>query len=179
MEKIFPYGETSGDFVDADVANGVRGSKVPAQFFNKIQAEIIAAIEAAGLTPDGSNLEQLSEAIQTIASSGSTDLSGYATIQYVNDAIESAPSLGVDQEWHDMKDSRSVGITYTNLSGRPIMVSVSTNYSSASGLGLIVDENYLAFSGGIHALITSVIPDQSTYRFEVNATTILYWFELR
>ena len=173
MDKIYPYGETSGDFVDADVTNGIRGSKVPAKFFNDIQAEIIAAIEAAGLTPDGSKLTQLAEAIQAMASSGNADLSGYATEQYVDNKVQSVPSLGVDQAWYDVTDARIDGVEYINDTGKPIMViaEVFTNSNCrifVDGLGVGVVESTNNSSNDIFEIVL-IVPDGSTYKYQVNS----------
>ena len=187
MEQIFPYGETSGDFVDADVANGIRGSKVPAQFFNEIQAEIIAAIEAAGLTPDGSNLTQLSEAIQGMASSGNADLSSYATTEYVDDQIDAIPNLGINQSWQNMTSQRSKGINYTNTTDNPIFISVTARVDSSGTLSLylIIDGEQVSRDdryntpGGHHNNLTAIVPPGSVYRVEGSGGYIDNWRELR
>jgi len=66
MEYIPPYGSTDPEapFVDRDTATATRGSSVPAEFFNKIQAELLSVIDAAGLTRDSEAL-QLALAIQS------------------------------------------------------------------------------------------------------------------
>ena len=182
MEKIYPYGETSGDFVDADVTNSVRGSKVPAQFFNEVQAEIIAAIEAAGLTPDASNLTQLAEAIQVIAGSGGGS-NNYATTAYVDSAVAGVESLGVGQTWQDVISQRASNITYTNNSGLPISVSITLIDSLSANLKLYIDGNLMAerkIGNGASAILgfDFIVPNGSDYKIESNET-IYKWWELK
>jgi hypothetical protein len=54
-------------YVDGNPQTGQDGSIVPAALPNSIQAEILAVIEGAGLTPAGNNLSQLLQAIQVLA----------------------------------------------------------------------------------------------------------------
>ena len=189
MDKIYPYGETSGDFVDADVTNGIRGSKVPAKFFNDIQAEIIAAIEAAGLTPDGSKLTQLAEAIQAMANSGNADLSDYATQKYVNDQIDAIPSLGVDQSWKDVKNERATGIIYRNNTDKPIFVIVGLYRSGTNPISLQFEVDgvtgigridYNDSSGSVIGNVSVIVPAGSNYKAVANnGSTLNNWHELR
>lgn len=64
MKYIPPLGSTDPDapYVNGDPATGKRGSIVPADAFNHVQAEIINAIEASGQTPSADNLKQLAGA---------------------------------------------------------------------------------------------------------------------
>lgn len=61
MKYIPPLGSTDPDtpYVNGDPATGKRGSIVPADAFNHVQAEILNAIEASGQTPSADNLKQL------------------------------------------------------------------------------------------------------------------------
>ena len=54
MKYTKPLNETNEDagYVNADVSIGRRGSTVPAEAIEAPQREIVAAITAAGLTPD-------------------------------------------------------------------------------------------------------------------------------
>ena len=66
MKYTKPLNETNEDagYVNADVSIGRRGSTVPAEAIEAPQREIVAAITAAGLTPDGNDNTQLSKAIK-------------------------------------------------------------------------------------------------------------------
>lgn len=66
MKYTKPLNETNEDagYVNADVSIGRRGSTVPAEAIEAPQREIVAAITAAGLTPDADDNTQLSQAIK-------------------------------------------------------------------------------------------------------------------
>ena len=66
MKYTKPLNETIEDagYVIADVSIGRRGSTVPAEAIEAPQREIVAAITAAGLTPDADDNTQLSQAIK-------------------------------------------------------------------------------------------------------------------
>jgi len=73
MQFIPPFGETgSTPYADRNTSLGVDGSRVPAQFFNDILAELLEVIAAAGLTAAAGDLTQLRQAVQRIAA-GMTD----------------------------------------------------------------------------------------------------------
>lgn len=65
MKYTKPLNETNEDagYVNADVSIGRRGSTVPAEAIEAPQREIVAAIVAAGLTPDADDNTQLTQAI--------------------------------------------------------------------------------------------------------------------
>lgn len=78
-----PTGATDPDapYVGKNPAIGQQGSKVPPPAIEHPQREIVAVIEAAGLTPDEEVLTQLRDAIQSlIASGGSPDISSARTV---------------------------------------------------------------------------------------------------
>ena len=66
MKYTKPLNETNEDagYVNADVSIARRGSTVPAEAIEAPQREIVAAITAAGLTPDADDNTQLSQAIK-------------------------------------------------------------------------------------------------------------------
>lgn len=65
MDYNPPVGGGAGDpYIDANPGSGIEGSPVPAASIEYPQREIVAAITAAGLTPDNGELEQLASAIQ-------------------------------------------------------------------------------------------------------------------
>jgi hypothetical protein len=66
MRYIAPFGSADPDapYVDRNTATATRGSAVPADFFNDIQAELLDIITSSGLTPQQSVL-QLAKAVQS------------------------------------------------------------------------------------------------------------------
>ena len=59
--------ELGGHYINAIPAQGIPGSIVPAGALEPTQREIVHAIEAAGMFPDGADFTQLAQAIGAIA----------------------------------------------------------------------------------------------------------------
>jgi hypothetical protein len=95
-------------------------------------------------------------------------------------------SLGIGQTWQDVTSSRSAGTTYTNSTGKPIMVIIS-NYRVASlgtsntivnGVIIAKTKNVGTNDVGTTSSITFVVPNLGTYSI-TNAASIDNWAELR
>lgn len=92
------------------------------------------------------------------------------------------PRLGVGQTWQSLTGSRAFGTTYTNSTGKPIMVAVSTNSSAntnsisatVAGVSIIND----ATSAGASGVASFVVPDGATYSVS-SAKSLNLWAELR
>lgn len=110
-----------------------------------------------------------------------------ATTAFVQAAIGSMPpGLGDGQTWQDVTASRAWATTYTNTTGRPIMVSITARDPSAGNLyiGLRVNGVKLAeqyHSANSQAQVAAIIPPGATYMVERADTndTITGWLELR
>jgi hypothetical protein len=91
--------------------------------------------------------------------------------------------IGVGQTWQNVAASRSSGVTYTNTTGKPIVVSVWGNFSNSNWLARItingVVANYLRdgtnYNGGV--MTTAIVPNGQTYRVDISG--ISGWAELR
>lgn len=87
--------------------------------------------------------------------------------------------LGVGQTWQAVTGSRTSGTTYTNSTGKSIMVMVSNN-SVAGGSGYTVGGVNIGNTGSnsqYNPLITFLVPAGATYL--VTSTNITLWAELR
>lgn len=73
--KKYPDATDETKYRDGNPTSQLLGSWVPAEFFNSINAEIVGAITAAGLTPSISDLTQLWQAMQA-AAAGAVSPSG-------------------------------------------------------------------------------------------------------
>ena len=108
-------------------------------------------------------------------------------------ALSAMSSLGYGQTWQDVAASRAVGTTYTNTTGRPIQVQV-TSYSGVGNNtarltinGIIVssfkDNDYYTASAVTPHNVTNmgIVPPGGTYSITngTSGTTIAYWAELR
>ena len=101
-----------------------------------------------------------------------TATAGTSTTQLATTAFVAATAVGVGQTWQDVKASRSVGVTYTNTTGRPIMVAPDN-----SGEPVIVDGLELVASGAYGAQV--IVPAGSTYSVPAGGYGIDRWLELR
>ena len=82
--------------------------------------------------------------------------------------------IGVGQTWQDVTASRVSGTTYTNSTGKPILiklVSNSTNIVLTVG-GVLIS----ASANAINSEVIAIVPSGSTY---IATLTINKWFELR
>lgn len=91
-------------------------------------------------------------------------------------------SLG--QTWQTV--SRSLGVTYTNSTGKPIAVYVAgstTGFSSGGYVSVTVDTITLggtwAYSGAVPASMWAIVPVNSTYQYSSSNVGSVYFYELR
>lgn len=93
--------------------------------------------------------------------------------------------IGTGQTWQDVTASRAVGTTYTNTTGRPIMVSIyGTNTGAAQIFTLTVGGVAIAkqqgdtTNGAAASSISAIIPNNTTYSL-TGTRTLNLWAELR
>ena len=126
----------------------------------------------------------------TLVNSGSgwAIVNGSTMLQYAT----GAPLLGVNQTWQNVLGSRALGTTYTNTTGRPIMVSVTTSSStngavtaSATVAGVVIASQTVSESNGTVFTpfpnnMTFVVPPGATYSVSVGSGgSLTVWTELR
>jgi hypothetical protein len=97
--------------------------------------------------------------------------------------VPAAAGIGVGQKWLDVKNNRASEKTYTNDSGKPIMVSVSFYLPHDRSALVYVDSIKILGQGSPaddswHTL-TFVVPVGSTYRIDQNGWQLDIWAELR
>ncbi|PHM77920.1 beta galactosidase jelly roll domain-containing protein [Xenorhabdus cabanillasii] len=106
------------------------------------------------------------------------------TLATVED-IMNLPMLGVGQSVMSLTSGRSLFVTYTNASGRPIAVYVRVDGGSSSAVKIFV--NGIEFGSGhstaMHTSTStstafSIVPNGATYRAE-SAFSLAQWTELR
>ena len=88
--------------------------------------------------------------------------------------------IGVGQTWQDVTASRVIGATYTNTTGKPIMVIIGmdtyASYQTIEVGGLDISGN--GNMGGGNPIF--IVPNGSTYKFvSTNTGTLRSWCELR
>ena len=100
-----------------------------------------------------------------------------------------AISIGVGQTWQSVTGSRALGTTYTNSTGRPIMVSMTVaRTSDGANATLSVGGVAACVAGGgsvqsgftLHSNFSAIIPDSTTYVVTTSGSVSLTsWAELR
>ena len=93
--------------------------------------------------------------------------------------------LGDGQTWQDMSGARSVGVTYPNDTGRPIMLAITAKMDgdralqvSADGSSWVAVGSFPAASGAA-ATLTAIVPPGHSCRALGTSATLAAWLELR
>ena len=92
--------------------------------------------------------------------------------------------IGVNQTWQDVTASRAASVTYTNSTGKPIMVNITTPYAANSDMSFFVDgKNISAFTFNgttqVQWTTSAIVPNNSTYYAVKGDSSSFTWFELR
>jgi len=89
---------------------------------------------------------------------------------------------GTGQNWTDVTASRASGTTYTNTTGKPILVNANSNTSSGGSMtcvvsGVTINNNSTGTtSSGVASFI---VPPSATYRITFGTYSLSKWSELR
>ena len=92
--------------------------------------------------------------------------------------------MGLGQTWQNVTASRVAGVTYTNTTGKPIMLCVIANFTTAGGnFSITVSENPIVEStingdGAAKSTNTVIVPNNSTYSYTATYSVSAV-FELR
>ena len=93
--------------------------------------------------------------------------------------------IGVNQTWQDVTASRVAGTTYTNTTGKPIVVVIQAVSNSSWGWGISVGGVVVAWeqpstNGYTHTLVV-IVPNGATYLNNASGSgySINKWIELR
>ena len=130
-------------------------------------------------------LDQLSSA--TTSSAGIVRLNNTITSASASDALTAAQGkilgdrdFGIGQTWKDLTESRVLGTTYTNTTGKPIVVCVRGYLAAGQGqTGKINGETVQSFSGyssGLTSTVTLIVPPSGTYSVSGSKDA---WWELK
>lgn len=94
--------------------------------------------------------------------------------------------FSVGQSWQDVTASRALATVYTNTTGQPIFISVSSTATGSNALGTIlvdgvqVERNQSAGGTLNGASVQAVIPHGSSYQVTTNGGfAIGSWMEFR
>ena len=107
-------------------------------------------------------------------------VNGLTGVTFNNGSLQAAAAAGTnDQTWQVFTGSRSAGVTYTNTTGKPIMVCV--NFTTG-GPGTITVGGVLAAYGAStvgesEGGVTTMVPVGAQYVY--NGRPVQIWTELR
>jgi len=116
------------------------------------------------------------------------DATRYVTPATLAGSYGNIPHLGNGQLWTNMIGSRSPGVTYTNTTGRPIAIYVTTYavnattsylYINGANVSIIGASIGGGFNTNLYAPLTAIIPAGSTYMVTVSGSSVVRWWELR
>jgi hypothetical protein len=138
-----------------------------------------------GTTAGGTQLATLTGAVvlnNTLTSTSTTQALTAAQGKVLNDQ-----AFGVGQTWQDFTGSRSSGVTYTNTTGKPIMISVIATGRDAAvtiyvGSVLVATQTDIYDATNNASTGSTIVPAGATYtvistnKWGVNVTS---WAELR
>lgn len=109
-----------------------------------------------------------------------------AGIPLDKDGFDMRP-LGVGQTWQDVTGIRAQNTTYSNTTGRPILVNISATVINTASWRLVVGgvvvgtQNGTGASSNAPHFISAVVPPGASYsmNYTVGSGTVAAWSELR
>lgn len=110
-------------------------------------------------------------------------MAGSLIVDEINGDDISGGFLGIGQTWQDVTTLRAFGTTYTNTTGRPIVVflSADTN-SSAATFNVVYNGTNIGYAKtygtGYGQPFSLIVQPEDTYAF-VGNWAATYWMELR
>lgn len=136
---------------------------------------------SADIVIDGSKIASTVSPVFTGNPVAPTQAAGDNSTKIATTAFCTSQDLGVNQTWEDVTASRSVGTTYTNSTGKPIMVSAYTGWTSSNTILLVVNGVTVQYDGiaqgYTHPKVLGIIPNGATY--SILGWLPGKWFELR
>ncbi|MEX9216271.1 phage tail protein [Providencia rettgeri] len=116
------------------------------------------------------------------------DVGAYTKAE-VDSKFAAGSGLGYGQTWQNVTASRVIGTNYTNATGKPIFVSVSTNGARDNYIGLdayvndVLVARSVGYGGNSKPQATIIVPPGATYKFNYSSGVvgngISIWSELR
>jgi hypothetical protein len=115
------------------------------------------------------------------------DTTKLATTAFVK-AKSEADSIGVGQTWQSFSSpDRQNNVTYTNSTGKPIVVSARSTYNGSQDSSIAITVNGLTVWHSNHsgygdynvAMGSAIVPNSSTYSIAGYGGSIIGWWELR
>lgn len=112
-------------------------------------------------------------------------LSGTGGIVFNNLSTQTVGGIGDGQTWQDVLASRTTGVTYTNTTGKPILVNVQSSQTGGSNPSTYITVNSVKaaqdgqsnVAGG--GTMSVIVPNNGTYVVTTASNQPTIWVELR
>ena len=189
------YNGSSAVTIAVDATDANTASKVVARDASgNFSASTITATFVGNIT---GNLTGTADTALTATTQSANDNSTkIATTAYVDSGLTNLPvGVGVGQTWQQLKTSRAIGTTYTNSTGKPILVNMTAEvatwgYYIVASVGSVEvgrdRDNGSASAGKVWLNISFLVPNGATYKVDAftnsdtsTTGTITSWAELR
>jgi hypothetical protein len=117
------------------------------------------------------------------------EINGLTGLTFNNGSVQDVGGVGTGaQTWQNLTGSRSGSVTYTNTTGKPIMVNIAIASATTSGFTFsYVNSTIVAYTPWFHNLgsissgvtVSFIVPNGSNYSMSLSGWNIQYWSELR
>lgn len=159
---------TSGNLVFATDSTGLYNSfQWYANGFAQAKSNAIMTLDRTGVVTHTNNVKF------STANTGVVFSDGY---------LQTSTAIGYGQVWTNVIGSRASGTTYTNTTGRPIIVRVIGTSTVNGGVSVSVNGTAIGFgsyaTAGQQAITEFVVPPAQTY-VATAAGGVISWLELR
>lgn len=203
------FGAGKNGFTRGNPQTGTPATDLDDDYFDMLQEELCSVVEASGASLEKGRHDQLLTALRALLLSRKNpfgDIKSDGTVQTAleNLGLGGAAKLdvgttagtvaagndarfglmiGVGQAWVNVTSSRASKTTYTNDTGKPILVVVSS-YATAADANFIVDGVAVALIGlnastTIVRPVSAIVPAGSTYSVSNTIGSNYMWSELR
>ena len=120
-----------------------------------------------------------------------TKIDGTNGIVFPDSTTQGTAGIGISQTWQNFTSSRALGTTYTNSTGRPIMIAVTAYNIGGSGdkaISFYINGSVVMVNGSFSSTGTPyqsgslIIPNGATYQVATTGAvtlTLSAWWELR
>lgn len=176
----------TGNYVHITGATGISAITLQqgAQRIVVFDGSLTLSVSASLILPGGANIVTAAGDVAIFVGEASSVV---RCVAYIPAGASS--TIGVNQTWQNLTASRVVGATYTNTTGKPILVAITTNAAMNTNNnifninGVAMAQTGLSSGSNIdvYGNFYMIVPANATYSVTGwnNGGTLTYWSELR